>query len=240
MSDDLKLKQMVDEAVRNAMGDLMAQMTKSIADAFTPVLKSLADIVGELKELKKATTVPPPLPPTVEHRRSSAREEAEEEVRSRSLVFLRVDEQPVSTLPRDRNGKDTEAVYSILDEIGSDARLEKVFRMGVYNANRWRPIKVVCNNTHDCSQVLNLCRSLKSSKSFSKVYIRRSLSSSELAERRQRRSMPGRSMPDRLQVDNPSIKLIIRNGKVVPSTDSSGPKSQQLGFTQPEGRGEVM
>ncbi|KHN78055.1 hypothetical protein Tcan_00449, partial [Toxocara canis] len=94
----------------------------------------------------------------------------EQQQRRRSAVFIGVAES--CDPPHLRYERDVESVAEILNELNVNGVPVEVYRMGVLNPAKCRPVKVVFRNSHGAVQVFRQCYMLKCSPQFPSVYIR--------------------------------------------------------------------
>lgn len=101
--------------------------------------------------------------------------EVEEKERKRSFVIAGLDEAPDNLSAREQFKNDREVVGKVLDElnVGSDALA--VYRMGRPDKTKKRLIKVVMPTSFFQTAALRNAKLLKQSVSFSKLFIRPSL-----------------------------------------------------------------
>lgn len=205
-----EMAKMVDEAVRKAMEDQSVQMVKAITEALQPVMKSLADAVTQLAEVTKALS--PPSVAAGDHI-THAVPAADSQVNSSEVVIMGLKEKD-ELRPRERRHADEESVSDILENLEIDAIPLQVYRMGTFEKNKCRLVKVVFNNSHDAVQVLRNCNQLKNIEGpYKNVYARPSYS----AELR-------KQLRDARKID---MSAVIYRGKVV--SRSAIPKNGRKG-----------
>ena len=245
----VNIRQIIGPLVKEIVTAILPELTSSI----TALLSRSLDNIHASQPVNCATTPNQPHPPAAEDLAGSAQLSAKadgegEKLRNCSVVFLRIPESLVEK-PRDRNKADRDTVLDILDDIGVDGVPVNVFRMGVFNAGRWRPVKVVFSNPHDASQVIRNSPRLKSSR-FKDIYVRRSMTPSELAEHRRlrlqlkeaRKTNPNvvifkNSIYDRSELPrSPTFsrsELSSASGSRVPSRRSELPRNSPSGRSAP-------
>ncbi|KHN84872.1 hypothetical protein Tcan_08313 [Toxocara canis] len=185
-----EMRKLLVATIRDVMGSLLPELVITLTHSVDSILKSNSERLQTME--------------------TDISSDAEEQQRRRSAVFIGAPES--RDLPHLRHERDAESVAEILDEVNVDGVPVDVYRMGVFNPTKRRPIKVVFNNTHNAVQVFRQCYMLKRSPQFSSVYIRPSYSAAihnELFTKR-------REGPHGLYVVRNN--LVVRRGSAILST----------------------
>ncbi|KHN71915.1 hypothetical protein Tcan_18683 [Toxocara canis] len=221
--------------MRKTMEQMMTTMVEEIRKFLTATIQDiLGSIIPEtvktpalsLNSIHSPDSERPPFQhtfgsPQQPKNGSSIATDAEEQQRRLSAVFIGVEES--SELPHLRHDRDVESVTVILDELNVDSVPVEVYRMGVFNPMKRRPIKVIFRNSHDAVQVLRQCRMLKQSPRFSSIYIRPSYSAAIRKELFTKR----REDPNGIYAVRNN--LVVRRGSAVPGNPTSDTPENQLG-----------
>ncbi|KHN77250.1 hypothetical protein Tcan_10954 [Toxocara canis] len=217
--------------IQDILGSIMPEMVKmpthSLNSILSPnserlqtmerdtvyALQSLNDTVAALQNTSRSTQQA--------DNGSSFASDAEEQQRRRSAVFIGVEES--CELPHLRHDRDVESVAVILDELNVDGVPVEMYRMGVFNPAKRRPIKVIFRNSHDAVQVLLQCYMLKRSPRFSSAYIGPSYSAAIRGELFTKR----REDPNGLYVVRNN--LVVRRGSAIPRNPTGDTLESQSG-----------
>lgn len=151
------------ELVKDVLRELMPEIAKIVEASLGPVVEKLTQLIETMAAREQRPPTPAPI---------HVEADGEAEKCRRSVVVIGLPEADGE--PQERNAVDAASVRSIFNELNVDSKPLNVYRMGGFNGERKRPVKVEFTNMHDAVQVLRKSFKLKSSNNYAAVFIRKS------------------------------------------------------------------
>ncbi|KAK6009736.1 hypothetical protein OSTOST_25307 [Ostertagia ostertagi] len=167
---------------RKPSSPYMAQIANSLSDDCSVLFTELQGILEE-----KAPEAVPLLEKLVGLLTPNPSEIVAAEKRARSIVITGIPEDPNLSATK-RQAATELAVSAILDELDVEARPVEIFRLGKREPGKNRLVKCVFSSRKQFFEILKNSRLLRNNPSFKDIFIRRSMTPSEIENERKLRA----------------------------------------------------